>query len=222
MIIFNKKILQHIPKTSGTAIKAMMVKNADKLEYVTNHKPLSFLYENSSLDKYKEYPVYAILRNPYKWHESWYNFTIKLKRNCPIITVIKKYTNSMYEYVEAQLDLTKFFHKHPKALDDMVEHILYNSYSHFSYFLYDLKELSAEYFKNKSIYEYYLDLQIDDNVSLFRYEYDLMAVYKEFDLDTNDIIYKNVTHHDEIFNSKILKLIEKEEQKIFRLYDTIK
>jgi len=107
MIIIKNKNNQHIPKTAGMSLRRSFIQSYKEVLFSTNHKPLSF--KNWIHDgKYKDFPVYAVLREPVKWYTSWWNYNTSLKRTCALTGVLLECSKNINEFAEHALDLTLF------------------------------------------------------------------------------------------------------------------
>lgn len=80
MAVYKKKkiIFIHVIKTGGTAIDKMMKNERDFSFFSNRNKHMTALdYKNKMGKKYDDYYKFAVVRNPWDWVVSWYEFVQK-------------------------------------------------------------------------------------------------------------------------------------------------
>jgi len=220
MTVFNNKVIQHIPKTGGTAFKKAISKRLDMLEYNTNHKPLDYLGYLDN-EKFSSYEVVAVLREPVNWYLSWYNFTVFKNKNDPLGAILLDYSLNMDDYMDNALDLTEFFKKDPNLIKEFKRYIAVTGYSHITYFIKDIDNLTPEFFEHKSLYSFLVTAQVDENTKLFRWKDQYPDFLRYIGIDDVDIDKVNVTKYTFSMNDVSIEKIKLKDKKIVDLYNSI-
>ena len=219
MYIFNNKIVQHIPKTAGTALK-VAIKNSDhNISFTTTHKPLSFL-SWPELEYAKDFEKIALVRRPDSWYRSWWNYHRGIRRTCALTnTLLFDENDKMHDintFISRASNLTLFFKKNPKKIQDFKNKLKFYPSSHLVFFLPDASRVDAEYFKNQSLYSFILNKQIDDTFRIFRFE-DQMDKFLEY-IDIKKLPKKNVTQYTHELSVTSLNIIKKADKNIYDKY----
>ena len=220
MIITDKYIIQHIPKTAGTSLKRLYSYQSDKLRLITNHKPLWYL-DSPWLSKFKSLKKTALIREPVAWYLSWWNYTKGKNRNCSLTQMLHMFSNNVNEFIINALDLTIFFNKYPLAISEFAKNSTKVPFSHIQFFIPDFN-FKAEDFKHKSLYSFYLKNQIDHNFKLFRFD-DILDFldYIEVSQVSGGLPKTNLTEYTEKFPEEITQLIYNKEKRINKIYETL-
>lgn len=77
MIIYKNKILPHIFKCAGTSVAEACRKDIKNVQYFSYHEPIHIL-QNKEFSYAADYEKLTLVRNPYSFYRSWYNFNNKL------------------------------------------------------------------------------------------------------------------------------------------------
>jgi len=219
MTIVNKKIVQHIPKTAGMALRGALSWHTENIEYSTAHKPLKFKnIINNGI--YSNYPVYAVLREPTKWYNSWWNYTSSMQRSCAITHTLHKYSNNMDTFIKNSLDLTKFFGVAEERIKFLKEFLVRFSASHLIFFFDNFMEITADSFNHQSIYEFYVSRQIDSYTHLYRFEDQLELFLRDIGF-LYPLPKRNVTKYKDRLSVSLINEIGKKEETLYKLYNEI-
>jgi hypothetical protein len=73
MILYKGKVIFHMPKCAGTSIQTKIKKDFKNVHYMSAHDNYSVL-NGENLKYALEWDQYLLVRNPYSWYESWYNY----------------------------------------------------------------------------------------------------------------------------------------------------
>jgi len=223
VIITNKFIIQHIPKTAGSALRKAFgwQSNINNIDYITTHRPLTFLNTDGMI-KYRDSSRQrvAVIREPKSWYNSWWNYTRKKDINCSLSFTMHHFSKNQDEFIENALDLTRFFSKYQEANFIFKKNSVNTPFNHLHHFISDFN-FTPEYFNNCSLYQFYLRRQIDSTFKLFRFE-ELSSFldFIEFNNTSGDLPKANLTKYSEPLAEKNLRKIEKEEEVITSIYSS--
>ena len=216
IILKNKKVIQHIPKTAGTSLKRELSYNIDMVLAMYNHSPLSRLKCIS--EEYKDYEVVAIVRHPVDWYNSWYNYTrYQNKINCPLTQILLKYSKDIDEFTHNALYLNNFFTK--DMITEAQKHSIRISFNHVNNFIPDWQK--KDLFNNDdTLYSFFLLNQIDSNTVLFNHPHGLEKFREYIGLDTSIKSPKvNITKYKDQLSPETGELILKREIEVLKLYN---
>jgi len=218
-------IILHTPKTGGSSVRWPAIKKFG-IKYSCQHCDYKMLPE-----KYKNYRKITFIRNPLDWYASRYffdkkKFQQKQKKLEPFTDALSNdYKLSFKETLPNMMNLTNAF-RNPKILNHFKKRIqreVTNNYQCWwvSYFD-DIDSLTPEYFENKSLYKWFLDIiGIEHADAIYRledqYEY---GMKKEFGNDIN-LIHKNKTKRTssgDLYTDSIKKMVIDVEQKFIQKY----
>jgi len=223
LILKNKKIVMHIPKTGGKALKNFIKSIPDienLVEYVTAHRPLVFL-EQPSFDYARNYEKVALIREPISWWNSWFNYNLPFKYTCALTQIVVFKGNYQKRKLDINtsiidgLDITDFFKRYDisKLKKELIET---PRHSHLLNFLTRIDDLTPDYFNHESIYQFYINRMIDETVKVFRYE-DQFEEFLEY-IELPKPPRFNVTKYKVFMDFKTEKIVKEKERIIYEKY----
>jgi hypothetical protein len=178
MIIYDNKIYQHIPKTAGTSLRRLFSFYDDKFIYGRTHSPISSL-EKHPFNQYEHLETVACIRKPVSWYNSWVNYTKNKFETDPLTSIIWKYSKTEEDFILNSMNLSSFFEK-GNRIKELKRQLIRNSKTHIINFIDNLQELSPTFFKNQSLYGFYIFRQLKHDSKLFRFETELDNLIEYF------------------------------------------
>ena len=218
MIILDDKIIQHVPKTAGISLTRSLAKECPQnIRYSTNHKPLKFK-DIIADGKYKDFPVYSLVREPVSWYKSWWNYTSRFKINCAITQILHEETGriDMPAFISYSQNLTEFF-KEGDRLKRFKYYLIVLGQSHLHYFFDDITEITADDFKNRSVYDFYLSEQLSDNTINYKFE-NLNNFLEVIGLKPENLLRENITRYKKNLDDDSISIIKSNNRIAFDYY----
>jgi len=215
MIVYKNRKIPHLFKCGGSSIRKSLIKyDSENIQYISEHDS-KFIFDNVAFDWCKDFEYVTVVRHPYGFYESLYNYHRDMDTINAVSTQLDlNYINgkfefkSMNDWLDANLDMPAFFEEKPYKLKDLSKELCSRDGFQKTWFVgIQLNDFKPEDFVG-SMYSLQVEKLLNDNTKVFQMETQLEEFMIYIGLP-NKLLKKNIT------KNKTIKLTQAQKDKIY-------
>jgi hypothetical protein len=204
-----------MPKCAGTSVIKKILKDPDNISYMSNHDSKSIL-SSDNLSFAKDWEQYILVRNPYDWYQSWYNYIVNSLESSKhdALSAYLVFNNSralsLSDYIENATNLPTVFDNVSRRF---VSNLIRRRNGYLKTFFGDLRNLKM---KHQTQYQFYYNNLASENTKIYRLEDQLDDFLK--DTGIGNIGRFNVTKYKHRISEKDKELIKNNDRILFEKF----